>query len=588
MAGVVRTQCGIVKEDPVLSDGSTHGYITPTLSRDIELFTKQKYTLKKKLGQGVSGTAFLVNNKEEELYVIKEIICRDKSSDAVKQEVDILKDLHHAYIVAYEDSFEDREAGLFYIVMEYCAEGDLYKRMQTQKRNEFTEEQVTYEIRDWFVQICLALQCLHEKNILHRDIKPQNVFLTAYGYINVGDFGCGKALERADQYAQSVVGAELYVSPEVLKQRCTSKSDIWSLGWLIHDLCMLDIWSDILERRFRHANSMRGTPPDISEEYSEELRQLIKEMLSCNPKDRPSADEILAKPFLNDAVNRNKNIPEAFTRKFMKSIMTFDQAYNKHYNELEILVSEWKQATDSLEGIHYNCTAGSLSGAVIGAAGGTTALVGAVLAPFTLGASLIVTGVGVGVGVAGGVTGAASNITNTVKQKSLRESLQKIEQTYNNASAPILNSLKTLKKCMKTIARFGVFVSASTSDMVQMSWRVGRSTAVGAGEIAHLLANIGRFGAQAAKIGRMAAAVSGVLSGLLIIADVAFIVKDSMEIHEMRTKKTTDDPETFNSSLLKSIAQMRKTHEELCNLLNEIKNAKEELNEYIETARENP
>ncbi|XP_051958229.1 serine/threonine-protein kinase dst3-like [Xyrauchen texanus] len=474
----------------------------------------------------------------------------------------------------------DREAGLFYIVMEYCAEGDLYKRMQTQERNEFTEEQ----IRDWFVQICLALQCLHKKNILHRDLKPQNVFLTEYGYINLGDFGCSKALKRADQYAQSVVGAELYVSPEVLKQRYTSKSDIWSLGWLLHDLCMLDVWSDILERRFRHITSMRGTPPDISEKYSEELRELIKEMLSCDPNDRPTADEILAKPFLNDAVNRNKNIPEAFTRKFMKSIRTFDQAYNEHYNELQILVSEWAKETDSLEEIHYNTTAGSLSGGVIGAAGGTTALVGLILAPFTLGASLIVTGVGVGVAVAGGVTGAASNITNTVKQKSLRESLQQIEQTYNNASAPIINSLNTLKKLMKTIAKFGVFVSASTFDNVQMSWRVGRSTVACATEIMHLclLANIGRIGAQAAKIGRAAAAASGVLSGILIIADIAFIVKDSMEIHEMRTKKTTDDPETFKSSVLKSIAQMRKTHKELCSVMDNIKNARQELNEYIE------
>ncbi|XP_051958111.1 putative serine/threonine-protein kinase A [Xyrauchen texanus] len=542
-----------------------------------QLFTKHGYTLKKKLGQGVSGAAFLVNNKEEDLYVIKEINCRDRSSDAVKQEVDILKGLHHAYIVAYEDSFEDREAGLFYIVMEYCAEGDLYKRMQTQKRNEFTEEQ----IRDWFVQICLALQYLHEKNIIHRDIKPQNVFLTEDGYINLGDFGCSKVLERADQYAQSVVGAELYVSPEVLKQRYTSKSDIWSLGWLLHDLCMLDVWSDILKRHNLHANSMRGTPPDISEKYSEELRELIKEMLSCDPNDRPTADEILAKPFLNDAVNRNKNIPEAFTRKFMKSIRTFDQAYNKHYNELEILDSKLTKAADSQEEIHYNATAGSLSGGVIGAAGGITALVGLILSPFTFGASLIVMGVGIGVGVAGGVTGAASNITNIVRQKSLCESLQQIEQNYNNASAPILNSLKTLNKLMKTIARFGVFVSASTSDKAQMSCR---STAVGAGEIMHLclLANIGRFGAQADKIGR---AASGLLSGLLIPADLAFIVKDSREIHEMINKKTTDDPETFKSSVLKSIAQMRKTHKELCNLLTDINKAREELNEYIETAR---
>ncbi|KAL0189917.1 hypothetical protein M9458_017016, partial [Cirrhinus mrigala] len=146
----------------------------------------------------------------------------------------------------------------------------------------------------------------------------------------------------------------------------------------------------------------------------------------------PSADEILAKPFLREAVNRNKRIPEILQRKFMMSLETFNESYNKHYKDFEALVKDWGETTDSLESLHYKTTAGSLSGAVIGAAGGVTAIVGAILAPFTFGASLIVAGVGIGVGVAGGITGAASNITNTVKQKAIREKLQNIQQEYKN------------------------------------------------------------------------------------------------------------------------------------------------------------
>ncbi|CAM4275538.1 unnamed protein product [Leuciscus chuanchicus] len=284
--------------------------------------------------------------------------------------------------------------------MEYCEGGDLSKIMEKQKNERFFEEK---QILDWLVQICLALQHLHEKNILHRDIKPQNVFLTEDGYISLGDFGNSKALERADEYANSLVGAKPYISPEVY-QRYNSKSDIWSLGWLLHDLCMLDVWADGMQRNILHAYSMAGNLPHISERYSEELRELFRQMLSRDPKDRPSAEEILAKPFLTDAVDRNSRMPEALLQSFMKSISAFDKAYNKHYKDIAVLVSEWGRITDSMESAHYSATAGSLSGSVIGAAGGITALVGLILAPFTLGVSLIVTGVGVGVGVAGGVT----------------------------------------------------------------------------------------------------------------------------------------------------------------------------------------
>ncbi|XP_050969678.1 serine/threonine-protein kinase Nek4 [Labeo rohita] len=541
------------------------------------------FTMKKELEPGKSGRAFLVTNTEGDLCVVKEISYRDENNfSTVKEEVEMLKTLVHGYIVTYEDSFEDEEAGLFYVVMEHCTGADFYQRMQIQIEKGIFEEQ---QIIDWLVQICLALQYLSDNNVLHRDINPQNIFLTENGYINLGVFGCSKKIERYNAYKKPVVVADLYVSPDVLSKGC--KSDIWSLGWLLHDLCMLDVWSNNLERHYLHALSLKGTTPQISERYSEELRELNREMLSRDPKDRPSADEILAKPFLKDAVKRNKGIPEALEQSLKKAIKSFNKAYSEHYKDFEILVSDWEKTIDSLESVHYSATAGSLSGAVIGAAGGITALVGVALAPFTFGASLIVTGIGVGVGVAGGVTGAASNITNTVKQKSFRESLEQIEQKYRNVSEPILSSLNTLRRVLRKIFKFSIFVRGSTLDNIQTAWKVSRSTADCATGLVSLgmLANVGRIAVQAAKIGRAAAAVSGVLSGLLVIADVAFIVKDSREIHEMRQQWKTDDPEKVSSSVLKSIAQMRKTHKDLCNILKEIKETREELNDYIKLTR---
>ncbi|XP_016117524.1 serine/threonine-protein kinase Nek3-like [Sinocyclocheilus grahami] len=336
------------------------------------------------------------------------------------------------------------------------------------------------DILDWCVQICLALQYIHDerRNVLHRDIKPQNIFLTEDGYINLGDFGYSKVQKRADPYTSSVRGAELYHSPEVEQNKYTSKSDICSLGWVLYDLCMLDVWVSILKkRRLQKASHDMEYPLHFSDMYSQDLQNLIKEMLSCCPMTRPSADEILAKPFLRVAVNRNKRIPEKLERRFMMSIRIFDENYNEHYDNFVALVTEWGETTASLEEVHRKCTAGSLAGSVIGAAGGITAVVGAILAPFTFGASLIVTGVGIGVGVAGGVTGAASSVTNAVKQKSLRENIQRIQQNFTDVT-PLFESLNALRRVLRVIQKFRDFVSDS-SDNVQMSCNVDRTRLVG-------------------------------------------------------------------------------------------------------------
>ncbi|XP_039505382.1 serine/threonine-protein kinase Nek2-like [Pimephales promelas] len=536
---------------------------------------KHEYTIKEELGQGSSAISFLVNSAEEDPYMVKEISYRDETNlDEIKEEVEILRSLNHPYIVDYEESFEDQATGHVYIVMEYCAGGDLYKKMQAARNDGVFEKP---EILDWFVQICLALQYLHEKNILHRDIKPQNVFLTEDGYINLGDFGCSKVLRSTDVYAKSVVGSDLYVSPEVLAHKCDFKSDIWSLGWLLHDLCMPNVWSDSIERRCAHASSLNGAPPQISERYSEELRKLISQMLSCDPKDRPSADEILAKPFLKEAVKRNNRIPVTLKQRFMEATEIFE----KTYKDSKAFLSEWKEIIDSVEEIHRKCTIGSLTGSVIGAAGGITALVGAILIPFTFGASLIVSGVGIGVGVAGGATSAVSNITNAVKQKALYEKLDKISQKYKDVHEQIFNSSETLR-LLRKIQKFRGFVG--DFDNRQDPWLVGRITftLLNATKIIFLsvLANLGsaaaRADVQAAEAVVAMAAVSGVLSSLLVIADAVFIGIDSREIHEMRQGEI-NDPEKIKSSVLKGIAQMRKMHKELDNILEGIKETTEAL-----------
>jgi len=125
-------------------------------------------------------------------------------------EASILKTLDHPNIVGYKESFLGNNS--LTIIMEYCEVGDLayhIKRKQ-QKGEQFSEA----EIFNWFIQICMALQYVHKRKIIHRDIKTQNVFLTGSKTIKVGDFGISKVLDSTTQAALTVVGTPYYMAPE--------------------------------------------------------------------------------------------------------------------------------------------------------------------------------------------------------------------------------------------------------------------------------------------------------------------------------------------------------------------------------------
>lgn len=151
-------------------------------------------------------------------------------------EVNLLKNLNHPNIVSYKTSFISH--GLLIIVMEYCEVGDLsfHIKRKLQKNENFTET----EIFNWFVQLCLSLEYIHGRKVMHRDLKTQNVFLTGNNTVKLGDFGISKVLENTNGAAMTVVGTPYYMSPEVCQnQPYTFKSDVWALGCVLYELCTL-------------------------------------------------------------------------------------------------------------------------------------------------------------------------------------------------------------------------------------------------------------------------------------------------------------------------------------------------------------
>eukprot|EP00052_Salpingoeca_macrocollata_P026348 m.244395 g.244395 ORF g.244395 m.244395 type:complete len:826 (-) comp22560_c0_seq4:484-2961(-) len=266
-----------------------------------------EYERIKVIGRGSYGCCVLCKDKKDgSLVVIKQIQIEgmnDNEIKDVKNEIDILSTLHHPNIIRMTRSFLTPE--LANIVMDYADKGDLLGAI-TQKADSggmFTEA----VILDWFVQIALALKYIHDRNILHRDIKAQNVFLTSSGLAKLGDFGIAKVLNSDTALANTMIGTPYNMSPELCEEKpYNQKSDIWSFGCLLYELMTL--------RHAFNGNNLpalilkivRGKYQPLPASYSSQVRSVCACMLSTSPKRRPSVTDILCQPFIRAYLQRIK------------------------------------------------------------------------------------------------------------------------------------------------------------------------------------------------------------------------------------------------------------------------------------------
>uniref|UniRef100_A0A667XPU7 non-specific serine/threonine protein kinase n=1 Tax=Myripristis murdjan TaxID=586833 RepID=A0A667XPU7_9TELE len=236
------------------------------------------YEIVRQIGEGAFGKAFLVRDKHgggDGRCVVKHINLAKMSArerEASRKEVMLLSKMKHPNIVAFFRSFQ----GVLYIVMEYCDGGDLMKRINMQRGVPFTEEQVL----DWFVQICLGLKHIHDRKILHRDIKTQNIFLTSGGMkAKLGDFGIARMLNNTMELARTCVGTPYYLSPEICESRpYNNKTDIWSLGCVLYELCTLRHPFEGSSLRQLVGKICRGRYNPVSSCYSYDLRLLLTQL----------------------------------------------------------------------------------------------------------------------------------------------------------------------------------------------------------------------------------------------------------------------------------------------------------------------
>ena len=186
-----------------------------------------KYQPVRVLGEGSFGKVYLMQDKvQRKLLCVKVIKIKNipkKERDATKLEVDLLRRLHHPNIVRYIDSFLSKNQDSLCIAMEvlhkvlldiifaltltnymfqYCDGGDLAAQVKAARKMLFSENKILH----WFVQIALGVHYMHSNQVLHRDLKTQNIFLTGNGRLVLGDLGISKVLEGTMDFAKTCIG----------------------------------------------------------------------------------------------------------------------------------------------------------------------------------------------------------------------------------------------------------------------------------------------------------------------------------------------------------------------------------------------
>ncbi len=219
--------------------------------------------------------------------------------DAIK-EVHILKDLKHPCIVEYIDSFFNETETRLFIAMAYCDSGNLSDRIKSaiEQQQWIPEEKIV----GWFSQLSLALAFIHEKkpSILHRDVKPENVFLTYGGScVKLGDFGFTRTLANTMELALTRCGTPYYLSPEhCMNKAYNAKADVWAAGVVLYELLTLQVpfkGKTIMELR---SNILRAPLKRPAAHYSKDICSLLLKMLSREPELRPKMREVVSTPIL--------------------------------------------------------------------------------------------------------------------------------------------------------------------------------------------------------------------------------------------------------------------------------------------------
>ena len=251
----------------------------------------------KELYRSQAGAVFVARFKyDKKRYILKERTLPElgRRKDMMN-EVNLLTQLDHYNVVRCEGYFRDESRKSLFIILEYCADGDLKSMLDDhKKKRQYIDEKMIWHI---FTQICQGVKHLHEHGIVHRDLKTMNVMIVknkARFEVKIADLGVSRQLSEDTMMLQTFYGTPLYLSPELIENKAyNEKTDIWSIGIILYELASLKhpFVSDTLLGLAKKVVAGKYSP--IPPHYSSNLSRCIKWLLNLDFRKRPNIAQLL-------------------------------------------------------------------------------------------------------------------------------------------------------------------------------------------------------------------------------------------------------------------------------------------------------